>query len=206
MSLLNITFEHYFWMLLFNKIFGHHFSTYSLDFTFGRHFWTSLLDFRTSDLEVTFGSPLWLSLFISVLDVTFDVTFICNFLNSLMDVTFGHNFCMSHFDLALKHPFGRHFLMSYLDVTFRGNIEPLKDRFSKKYCRIQINWTWRVLVTFIKWPHIKAYWGSFGLWVSNQADFFLSLKGVVYIQIIRWIKSLCVITEAQDNLRNFCVL
>ena len=30
-------------------------------------------------------------------------------------------------------------------------------------------------------------------------------KGVVYIQIIRWSKSLCVITEAQDVLRKFWI-
>ena len=33
-----------------------------------------------------------------------------------------------------------------------------------------------------------------------------SLQGVVYIQITRWSKSLCVITEAQDNLRKFWIL
>ena len=31
-------------------------------------------------------------------------------------------------------------------------------------------------------------------------------EGVVYIQIIRWSKSLSVITEAKDNLRNFWIL
>ena len=31
------------------------------------------------------------------------------------------------------------------------------------------------------------------------------LKGVVYVQIIRWSKSLCMITEAQDNLRDFWI-
>ena len=31
-------------------------------------------------------------------------------------------------------------------------------------------------------------------------------KWVVYIQIIRWSKSLCVITEAQDVLRKFWIL
>ena len=31
-------------------------------------------------------------------------------------------------------------------------------------------------------------------------------EGVVYIQIIRWSKCLCVITEAQNNLRNIWIL